>query len=145
MKKFFISALLVFCFSGCATTGGYEQMLGSWVGVSDRELIEKWGAPDAVYEFDSTQKVVTYHQAKSVYFPGTSPTFYASRVGDTVSVTPVGGTPGQLTNYSCKTDFTIENHVVTKWRWEGNNCLARKKKTGASSQPQPAGSIHSAA
>lgn len=128
MKKFWILGFFLVFVSGCATTRGYEQMLDSWVGASDRDLIAMWGAPDSVYEFDATQKVVTYHHGGSIYNPGMEPMYYSTRVGNTITTTPVGGVPPQITNYSCKTDFTITNGVVTKWRWEGNSCRAVPNK-----------------
>lgn len=127
MKKiafysFFILSLLI---SGCATTAGYEKILNSWIGASEDQLITQWGVPDMVYQ-NNDKKYFVYSKQNSSYVPGTAPTYYSTynSFTGTITTTPVGGTSGYIMNYYCKTTFTVDNGVITNWRWQGNSCKA---------------------
>lgn len=133
--------LLSLCFfvAGCATTKGYEMVLDSWVGGSERELIDSWGSPDNVYQLDNHQRILTYQSGGSAYIPGTSPSYLTTVSGNTATTTPYGGSPGFVIQKSCKTEFTLVDGIIERWRWQGNSCRAVppkkvKKKTVATGE-----------
>ena len=120
-------ALLIVCcvLSGCATTAKYEENLKSWIGHDDRELFSSWGPPFSVYELSKNEKLVTYTRSNNVMLPGTAPSYTTNVIGSTAYSTPYGGTAPMNINLHCKTTFTITDHVITNWRWEGNDCTSR--------------------
>jgi Sel1 repeat len=133
----FVSLLSV----GCATTAGYEQMLQTWVGHSEDELISRWGAPQNVYTLNSGGKVLTYDNRRNVQIGGYTTTVPVTTYqngtinGDvnanynSTSTTYVQRTtPVQNINMVCITRFTIVNGVVQSWAWQGNDCKAVANK-----------------
>jgi hypothetical protein len=115
-----LAALLT---ASCATEENYKQILGSWLGSSERELMDAWGPPDSFYEADGV-KYLTYSRGRTVVLPGTPPSYRSTAIGSTLYTTPVGGTPPTALNMHCKTTFTIENGRIQGWRFEGNDCNA---------------------
>ena len=124
MKKLSILAIGVLILSGCATTKGYEQMLQTWVGSSESNLVAAWGIPDGVYQMNAYEKVITYQRGGTTYLPGSAPSYQTTYYGNTATTRPVGGSPGYVISQSCKTDFVVTNGIVSSWRWEGNSCRA---------------------
>jgi hypothetical protein len=54
------SALLLACtlsFSGCVST---SEIMQSWVGRSESDLVSRWGAPDSSTQTDDGKKVLTW-------------------------------------------------------------------------------------
>lgn len=122
MKK--ICLWLVFVLSACATTEKYEAVLKTWIGSSERELINSWGPPSSVYEVNG-DKYLTYQSSRSGYVPGVAPTYQTSFIGNTAYTTSYGGTPGYSYNHHCKTTFTVSGGVINHWRYEGNSCKSK--------------------
>ena len=123
MKNIILSLSFLALLAGCATTENYEKILGTWVGSSERELIQSWGPPSSVYESGGT-KYLTYSESASGYIPGTSPTYQTQIIGNTAYTTSSGGSPGFAYNRSCKTTFTLRSDTIVSWRHEGNACVA---------------------
>lgn len=123
MKKTVLTLIILAC-AGCATTANYERVLDTWLGGSERDLVASWGIPDGSYQIDANQKIISYTNSRSAYLPGTAPTYRSTLIGNTVYTTPTGGTAGQVLQFSCKTDFTIENGQIVRWRYQGNSCRA---------------------
>ena len=127
MKNFlfiaFTSAFLV----GCATTEGYVKLVESWVGTSEIDLIRHWGAPDQTYKSGDSEFLV-FNSYRSVYLPGTSPTYTTKIIGNEVHTTTSDGTPARNLNYSCETTFEISNELVVGYNFKGNDCRADPNK-----------------
>ncbi len=114
--------LMILFIQGCATTAKFESKLNSWVGYSERDLIESWGPPNNVYQVDSNQKIISYNKSMDVALPNFGKTYQTSFVGNTAYTTSYGtDSPGSV-NFSCKVSFTIENGMIIAWRHEGNYC-----------------------
>ncbi len=135
MKKFSILFLTILV--GCATTAGYEQMLTTWVGSSESNLISSWGPPENIYALDDGGKVLTYINKRNVQIGGyttTKPvTTYSNgnisgdinaNYNSTSTTYMQTTTPVQNINMSCSTRFTFRNGVVQAWAWQGNDCKA---------------------
>lgn len=111
MTRIAILLSLVFCIllTGCATTAAYEKILNTWLGETEKHLIQKWGVPDGVYD-NGNQRYLVYIRQSTMYFPGTPPTYqsqYDSLTG-TVTTTQTGGYSGYAVNYYCKTTYTVK-------------------------------------
>jgi hypothetical protein len=126
-----VAVLLVFLFAaaGCATTAttattaNYEKILNSWTGSSELDLVRKWGPPQRVYEVGG-RKFLEYADERSIFIPGTAPTYRTSVVGNTAYTNRVGGSPSRSVDMSCRTTFELMNEKVQSWRYEGNACKA---------------------
>ena len=100
-----------------------RKILNSWVGATELDLIRKWGLPQQSYETGG-RKFVVYTSSRSVYIPGTAPSYTTTVIGNTAYTNPVGGTPGRNIGFSCKTPFEISDDRIVSWRWQGNDCTA---------------------
>jgi len=113
--------------SGCATTENYEKILDTWVGSTEGQLVQAWGPPAGFYE-SGTTRYLTYTKSRSGYVPGTAPTYQTTIIGNTAYTSSYGGSPGFSYSRHCKTTFTIQNGVISTWRYEGNDCTALDPK-----------------
>ena len=102
---------LAFTLAACATTAGYEEILDSWVGSTEDQLVDSWGPPDGFYE-GGGKKYLTYVYSSSGYTPGLPAT------------SSMPATPGYSYSYNCKTTFTVIGNEITNWRYKGNACWA---------------------
>ena len=114
MNKFF-SIFALFFIVSCTipTNEGYENMLNSWLGKSENELIASWGIPDGSYEKKIegvNVKYLTYNATRNVYIPD------ANNMGTALS--------GSFVSRSCKTIFAVDkdDSVIFSWKYEGNDC-----------------------
>ena len=125
MKKILASVLLLLVLTGCATTANYEKNLASWVGASELDLVRNWGPPQQIYEAGG-RKFLLYTNERSVFIPGTAPSYTTNVIGNTAYTRRVGGSSAQHVNLSCQTTFELENERIVSWRWQGNSCKARE-------------------
>ena len=99
----FIAAAVVM--SSCATAGGYEKVLNSWMGADVSRLIESWGPPTSTYALPDGRTMYTWESH-----------------GGAVAV-PVGNMAVAVPR-TCKTTFTVdESRAILSWRYEGNMCM----------------------
>ncbi len=143
MKRAILLLVATGVIAGCATTAGYEEVLNAWVGFHIDDLVSSWGPPQGSFKLSDGSMVLEYTQTRNVQMGGdtySSPqTSYhsglASAYGSTGSAygTYSGSTttyvqkqtPTYNLNLWCKTRFTANpNGIITKWRWQGNNCIA---------------------
>ena len=110
--------------AACATEAKYQEVLKTWMGLNEVELVNQWGPPDRVYELEGN-RYITYVRGGTAYLPGTSPSYQTRVIGNTAYTNPVGGVPPMIINTSCVTTFTVQNGKITHWRYEGNACKAR--------------------
>lgn len=121
MKNMLIALVFGFLLAGCATEAKYNEMLDTWMGSQESELISKWGVPSSVYETDGT-KYLTYRYSSTGYVPGTPPSYQTNIIGNTVYTNRVGGTSGMVYQSSCDTTFTVKSGKIVHWSWQGNAC-----------------------
>ena len=95
----------------------YKNNLQAWVGHRERELIESCGVPDSVYPIDAQTKVIKYQRATTFNIGGFATGFLMPGGLIDVDVIP----PSNLT-FSCVSEFTISNGIISNWRAEGNSC-----------------------
>lgn len=117
----FVASLL----SGCATSERYEEILNTYIGADEDELIEHWGVPDQVYETDKTRFLV-YKRSRISSSGGVPPTYYShiNPYTGAVYTQSVGGIAPQIQQYRCKTTFGLKDGKVASWQWQGNDCVA---------------------
>lgn len=65
MKRIFLFCVMSQILLGCASMSNlrYEtrnDIMQSWVGTPEKELIQKWGLPDNSYTLTSGSKVISY-------------------------------------------------------------------------------------
>lgn len=85
------------------TAEGYTQIMESWENASELQLIKQWGVPYQTYEVED-QKYLLYKEENNFTLNGNYFHFY------------------------CDTTFTIENGIITYWKYSGNNCKAIYKE-----------------
>lgn len=104
------AVLYLLVITGCATTGGYEKNLQSWVGAHSDELVSSWGPPTRERPLSGGGQVLEYSRGGS------------SR--QTLICHP--SRPACFSNdvyLSCTTRFrTDSSGIITNWVWEGNDC-----------------------
>ncbi len=111
MNKFLFSSLIALLFVGCATTANYEKMLQTTIGMSENDLVAKFGLPQGSYENEGI-RYLTY--SRSEFIPG-------------VVVPPSPGFAGFSTisyTVNCSVTFTVVNKQVAKYQYKGNDCKA---------------------
>jgi hypothetical protein len=127
----------------CATTGNFEQILQSWIGVDVDQLVSTWGPPQSSYPLRGGGQVFEYANQRVAQvggFVSTTPqttyengnaTLYSSGVSargtySGTSTTYVQRqTPVYNVQLTCSTRFTISPQgIVSSWAWQGNNCRA---------------------
>ena len=136
--RYKLSSLLIMLIglTGCYSTANYEKMLSSWIGQSELELISVWGPPQSSYQASTNVKVIQFVSQSNVQIGGFTTTtpvttyntgsvygnngsaFYS---GTSTSYVPTT-TPIQNIALNCTTIFTIEDGIVSNWKWKGNAC-----------------------
>lgn len=124
MKKIiFITIVVIAALQlGCATEAGYKDLLRSWQGQPELELVRSWGPPQSVYENGGT-RFLTYDRRSQIFIPGTNPTYQTTMIGNMAYTTPVGGSPSYNIPVSCRTTFEIVNERITNASFQGNHCV----------------------
>ena len=102
MKKILILSLIAF-FTGCVSVSskGYEQLLDTWIGSGEDQLISQWGVPTSSYETND-HKYLKFHKG-------------------------YGWT--QYGEVYCDVTMTLTNGIITTWAFKGNACEAEEEKT----------------
>ena len=113
MRRSLIGLIAVALVAGCATTSNYEDLLKTWVGRSEDELVQTWGPPSSVYQAAGA-KYLTYTKNQ---------------------------TCGSDNHYTCvcNTHFELASGRVESWRWDGNGCLAYPPELQQQTLPFPSG------
>lgn len=134
------SALLV-CIGGCATTQKFSEIMNSYVGGSEANLVGRLGPPNSSYVLNDGSRVVQYTRSANMQLGGnvvnqpvtttSTATAYGNRIG-TVNAYGTSTTyvPVQQPTYnvplSCTVNFTIDaGGTVRSWNANGNHCVAR--------------------
>ncbi len=121
-----LALVMMILLTGCfATTAKYEEMLSSWVGSTEQQLVGSWGVPDGLYKTGGAV-YLTYYEANSGYTPARAPTSSVTNVvGGTAITQYYGGSSGSSYSRSCKTTFTIVSGIIQAWAHKGNNCKSK--------------------
>ncbi len=107
MKKYLF--LIPFIFAGCQTVEPYSQKLDTMIGLTQAELIQKFGQPvETVTTGDKTELI--YQKTRTNYTP---------------AVSQVYTTPGATNNLgeyeytTCDTVFTLQDNKIVDWKYRG--------------------------
>jgi hypothetical protein len=123
MNKFFLSGILALLFIGCATTANYEKMLQTTIGMSETNLVARFGIPQGSYENEGI-RYLTYSRSESGVIPGQPARANTVVIGGVPYTNMVGGTPSIGYTNSCSVTFTIINKSVARYQYKGNDCKA---------------------
>ena len=104
--------------SGCTTKQEHEDMLSSWFGSTEKQLIDSWGVPTSFYELDG-KRYLTYSNSSQAMVGGTAPTTTYDYFGNAYTS---GGMPPILVTSNCSITMVVENDVINEWKYEGNSC-----------------------
>lgn len=116
-------AVLLLC--ACASQKKYEAMLDTWIGKSERELVETWGIPDKQYQLDAGTRMLAYVKRRTATYPGSSvSSCYGNIAGRAVASTCIGGLPPETRTFHCETTFSLVDGRVARWGTSGNDCAA---------------------
>lgn len=95
--------LLLVGLSGCLA-GRISDAMRSWVGHTEAELIQSWGAPSSTYRMDDGSKVITYVYSQD----------------DASSYVDQTGVRHYNRGSQNTRNFTINAAgIITNWRWQG--------------------------
>lgn len=125
-SKLILIALMGLILSSCATTKNLEDNLQHSVGRNINDVINDEGYPRGSFTMPNGNKVYIYSESGSYTMPITTSSTY-NMYGNSIygSSTTSGG---QTINFWCRIYIeTNKNNIVTKWRWEGNRCVAHKQ------------------
>ena len=98
--------------ASCATTTPYKDVLSSWSGAPESELVRDWGRPTRSYEAGGRAFIV-YERRLTLHLPGTS-------------TGAMGASPAMDVEMSCTTTFELAGSKVVSWSYTGNDCGAKK-------------------
>ncbi len=121
-----LAAPLIALASCVPTVEGYQQLVNSWKGGTEQQLITKWGVPDKSFRSGGNH-YISYVQRGNVYVPGTQPTYTTTVYGNTAYTNSYGGTPGRNIATYCETTFVLANGLIKDVTFKGNNCTAVPK------------------
>lgn len=104
-----------------ATSDGYSELVGTWIGSDANDLVRSWGPPDSEFAMPNGNRHWTYMSRSSYQTPVTSKTYYSE--SDNTITTQYSG--GDVFVFSCDTEFEVSaTGRVIDWSWSGNNCKA---------------------
>lgn len=130
MRAVLILIGVVFLLAGC---GGRDEVgepaaaLREWIGQSDRALVMKWGAPDAVYTTKDGNRILTWRRSRTERQGGEVYTVTETRVvdGEKVVVPITRQAPVINWRYECVTSFELNRYgYIVGNTAEGNDCTA---------------------
>lgn len=110
---------------GCASEAKYKEVVSSYVGSSEANLVAQWGVPHSTYRADDGTKYLVYRRARTYTVDGTPPTYETRRTGaGTYSTTAVGGTDSVTLTGQCTTTFKVVDGTIRGASYKGNQCTA---------------------
>ncbi|MDC3273543.1 hypothetical protein OAU49_02725 [Alphaproteobacteria bacterium] len=114
MNKFIIISLLIFL-SSCTTKLEHQNMLQSWVGHKETDILDAWGTPTKHYETAGV-KYLTWSNNSSFVMPGNAYTTYGYGTATT------SYTPSIPINLNCDITMIIKEGIIVSGKSKGNNC-----------------------
>ena len=92
--------ILIFALLGChKAQNDYAHFLQSWIGKSEAELVETWGAPNEMQTIAPAQQQFVYIKENT----------QKNNFGLTLT-------------YYCQTTFTTTNDIITAYSFTGDGC-----------------------
>ncbi len=126
MKIFNLCTLLVLMISlaGCATAEKYDAQMASYLQMTERDLVLRWGTPDNVYKVSDRERIFTYNVRETYHNPGTPASTVTEVIDGEVYTRTTGGTPPSTYHSDCMTNFVIRGGYVVDYSFRGNGCVS---------------------
>jgi len=121
MKKVLVLCGVVLLLAGCANSVRYGNLLNTWVGKSEENLVKTWGIPSRSYKMADGQKMVEYNNAQNV-FAFNTPENYQS---PSLAMRLASGE--KKSRSACKATFLIDKGIITSWKFFGDDCVSNYK------------------
>jgi len=113
-----------------ASNAGYNQVLRSWLGAPELDVIRSFGVPTQTYEV-SGHKFLVYDRQISWRTPETYTTTF---VGNTAYTDSDGG---YVHIWQCSTTFETDGSKVVNFQFQGNACAATAVPPAPEAPPEP--------
>ncbi len=98
----------------------YETTLQSWIGKSEADLVETWGAPDQMQTIAPNRQIFVYIKERQVYLDDAGmPDDFLGQ--DSLYTQNTDGL-GQVLDYYCQTIFTTQDDIIVNYSFEGDGC-----------------------
>ena len=131
---FYLSAVLVLtAIAGCGAPDDYgdeSAELDDWIGESDRALVLRLGAPDAVYQMQDGGRILTWRRSRTENRGGELSTVAETQIvdGEKVVVPITRQAPIITWRYECIMSFEIDPEgYVVRHTAEGNDCASQPR------------------
>ena len=128
------AVLLFLLLAGCATTEAYEKVLQGWIGSHVDDVVRAWGVPQGSHTFKDSSRLIQYVRSRAVAVPRHSarrPVVIAApgtRTGTRLEFIEEPVIDPRMLAFTCETTFELDKAgIVRKWRWRGNDCVARSE------------------
>lgn len=123
--RLFLTAVLFFFLSACASTANYQKQIDKWQGKNIQTLIAQWGKPDAGIQLDHGHTIYQYTRKTLYSIPDPKRTPFRSNNGALFSTYDEPWNIYQTTIRSCQTSFetNAEGHII-HISFKGNNCIS---------------------
>ena len=69
MKKKFLNYVLLVGMTACRTVQPYPEVLQSWIGKSEADLVATWGAPADMQTIAPNKQIFVYITEKQTFVP----------------------------------------------------------------------------
>jgi len=109
---------------GCATVEKYDVSLNALIGVSQDDLLQRWGRPSRSYDSGGLHYLV-YATSGTAYLSGTATSYQPTSRATQMHDSAVGGSPDFPIELACVTTFELSNARVVSWSHSGNYCKSR--------------------
>ena len=126
MKRLWMVATLwLVCASAVAgSTSKFNEVLTSWIGADVEELLQEWPNPSGS-QGNATKGEVSYYYQDAIYHAAKAPTYARTcsiALGCSAWSLSDPGHDAYYTYKTCQIVFDVEDGMVVKWRWAGDNC-----------------------
>lgn len=115
--------LCVIVLSGCATSEFYARRLSAYVGLSEAELVRRFGVPKETHTVGGS-RFLQYDDVRVNHDPGTPGYWRVWRSNDRVFREWIPGTPPSTRVWQCRTTWEIVEERVHAFTFDGNGCIA---------------------
>ncbi len=107
--------------TGCTTKQDHEDILNSWLGSSEEDIVTSWGPPNGFYENGDT-RYLTWSESRSGVIPGTPTTYTTTNYGGIVTTSTNYGTAPIIVNTNCSITMIVQSGSIVNWTYKGNSC-----------------------
>jgi hypothetical protein len=120
----FISLVLSFLLSACASSTMYQQQMQQWQGKNIQTLTRQWGEPDSAIKLANGHKLYQYTRKNFFTIPEPKRSPFNTNNNIFTSYEEPWGSSQTMVRY-CHTTFETNKHGhIIHTSFNGNNCLA---------------------